>query len=156
MMFASCISVAIIAFPARHSPKMTAAMEWRWEDEVPQELRPLRNQWLMTAGSEHWDGWDFLMLDYWDRGTGRYIARYAACPDWKWHWAAQHPPVAGTYTYHWDPDINTRGCMVIVRECRWKGPRKGTLVHIDDNHPLRITWFWRCTIWGCYVAHYLG
>ena len=153
-MFVSRAFVAIIAFPARHSTEMTAAMEWRWQDEVPQELRLLRGQWLRTAGVEHWQGWDFLMLDYWDRGTGQYIARYAACPDWRWHWAPNDPMLAGTVGWGWEPDIRIRGCMLVVRECRWKGPNRGTLVHIDDDHPTRITYFWRCSIWGCYVAHY--
>jgi hypothetical protein len=133
---------------------MNAAMEWRWQDEVPQELRPLPDQWLMTAGWEHWVGWDFLMLDYWDRDTNKYIARYAACPDWHWHWVPNGPMQAGTVNYGWNPDIRVRGVMLMVRECKWLGKKKGILVHMDDNHPTRPTYFWRCSIWGCYVAHY--
>ena len=155
-MFVSCAFVAIIAFPARHSKEMAAAaaMEWRWQDEVPQELQLHRGQWLMTMGVEHWQGWDFLMLDYLDRRTNKYIARYAACPDWRWHWVPDGPMQAGLVNYGWEPDIRIRGLMLVVQESKWRGKNKGTLVHIDDNNPTGITYFWRCSIWGCYVAHY--
>ena len=133
-MFVSCAFVAITASPARHSTDMTAAMEWRWQDEVPPNLRLLRGDWLRTAGVEHWHGWDFIMLDYWDRDTGRYLARYAAWPDWHWHWKPVGPMLAGTINYGWEPDIRIRGRMLVVRECRWRGKNKGTLVHIDDNN----------------------
>jgi len=58
--FESCSTAAFseadTAFPAQHLTDMAAAMEWRWQDEVPQELRLHRGAWLRTAGVEHWDG----------------------------------------------------------------------------------------------------
>ena len=138
---------------------MTAAMEWRWHDEVPPHLQLLRGDWLRTAGVEHWQGWDFLMLDYWERhSAGRYLARYAAYPNPKWHWKPDvnvHGPwLLGGPGWGWWPDITERGRMLVVRECKWRGQKKGTLVHSDDNHPVRIVFYLRCQIWGCYVAHY--
>ena len=97
------------------------------------------------------------MLDYWERhGTGRYLAGYAACPDRKWHSKPDgHGPwIAGTLGWGWVPDIRTRGRMLVVRECKWRGKNKGTLAHIDDDHSVRIDFYLRCEIWGCYVAHY--
>ena len=153
-MFVSCAFVATTASPARHSTDMTAAMEWRWQDEVPPNLRLLRGDWLRTAGVEHWHGWDFIMLDYWDRDTGRYLARYAAWPDWHWRWKPAGPMLAGTINYGWEPDIRLRGRMLAVRECRWRGKNKGTLVHIDENNATMSIFYLQCFIWGCYVAHY--
>jgi hypothetical protein len=75
-------------------------MEWRWHDEVPEELALLRGQWLRTAGVQHWHGWDFIMLDFCEPGAGRYFALYAACPDWRWHYIPVGTTVHGTG--HWD------------------------------------------------------
>jgi len=36
----------------------SAAVEWRWHEEVPENLRPYQGQWLRAAGIEHWNGYD--------------------------------------------------------------------------------------------------
>ena len=132
---------------------MAAAMEWRWKDEVPVELALLRGQCLRTAGLEHWDGWDFIMFDYCDQGTGKFLARYAACPDWRWHWKHQGAMVNAMVNWDWDVDLRSTGRSVKVRQCRWRGRARGTLLHVDDDHPVNLSsgWQLRCFVWGCYV-----
>ena len=130
---------------------MAVWSEWTWHDEVPEELRPYQGQIVRTAGVEHWMGFDFIMLDYWNRTTGRYICRYAAHPDVKFHWRVQGPNQG-----FWFPALPPQGLFLRMREAKWRERAKGNLVHLDDSHPaLQLLYFVRCSIWGCYVAHYV-
>ena len=131
------------------------AMQWRWHDEVPADLALLRGQWLRTAGMEHWHGYDYVRLDFLEARTGRYLARYMAYPDVRWHYDIFGITVHGQDHRDWNLDLRTRGRNVLVRECRWRGRNRGTLLLLDDNHPVRLDFGWqlRCVIWGCYVPY---
>ena len=116
---------------------MAAAVEWRWHEEVPENLRPYQGQWLRAAGIEDWNGYDFIMLDHWNHETGRYLCRYAAAPWSSWNQAFPHS-----------------GLLLLVTEAKWRSRKKGNLVHLDNNITGRGLLFWRVSIWGCYEACY--
>ena len=129
------------------------AMQWRWHDEVPADLALLRGQQLRTAGMERWHGYDFVRLDFLEPGTGRPLSRYMAVPDVRWHEVIFGITPHGQVQRDWNLDLRTRGRNVLVRECRWRGRTRGTLLHLDDNHPVswHLGWQLRCVVWGCYV-----
>ena len=98
-----------------------AAMEWRWREEVPDNLRPYQSQWVRAASVETWDGWDFIMLDYWNRTTCRWICRYAAAPTYTWNVNSQGKG-------SWHADFPRPGLLLLVRESKWRGRQKGNLL----------------------------
>jgi len=129
------------------------ATQWRWHDQVPADLALLKGQWLRTAGMEHWEGYDYVRLDFLEAGTDIVLARYLAHPDVRWHWTFLGVTAPGVGLWDWNLDLRGRGRNVVVRECRWRGRNRGTLLHLDDNHPVSLHFGWqlRCVIWGCYL-----
>ena len=140
--------VTFVVFLSRAQPSRSqhtlasAAMMWKWHEEVPDNLRPRGGLWVRAADVERWDGWDFIMLDHWSRTTGRTICRYAAVPTYVWNINLQGKG-------SWHADVPHPGLLLMVREAKWRGRQKGNLVHLDDN-TLRVDLFWRVSIWGCY------
>ena len=150
-----CIIVVSKSAPSPLGASAAMAMQWRWHDEVPADLALLRGQWLRTAGMERWHGYDFVRLDFLEPGTGRPLSRYMAVPDVRWHEVIFGITPHGQVQRDWNLDLRTRGRNVLVRECRWRGRTRGTLLHLDDNHPVSLHFGWqlRCVIWGCYVPY---